>query len=97
MTPSQLGTAENSLVKVVVRTDRDFDRLTAEDLIAYYEWSRQAFTTAPAGLRAAWDLRRDAGLLSAGLPLRRTVARGQLSTEASPGVWTQGLMPRLRV
>ncbi|MFJ2833551.1 hypothetical protein ACIPC1_39425 [Streptomyces sp. NPDC087263] len=82
MTPSQLGTAENSLVKVAFRTGRDLDRLTAGDLIAYYEWSRKAFATAPVGLHAAWDLMRDVGLLSAALPLRRTVARGQLSTAA---------------
>jgi integrase len=82
MIPSQLSTAENSLVKVAFRTGRDLGRLTAEDLIAYHEWSRETFARAPAGLHAAWDLMCDAGLLSAVLPLRRTVARGQLSTAA---------------
>ncbi|WP_405968993.1 hypothetical protein OG496_00190 [Streptomyces sp. NBC_00988] len=82
MIPSQLSTAENSLVKVAFRTGRDLDRLTAEDLIAYHEWSRETFAKAPAGLHAAWDLMCDAGLLSDVLPLRRTVARGQLSTAA---------------
>lgn len=82
MIPSHLSTAENCLVKVAFRTGRDLDRLTAEHLIAYHEWSRRAFAKAPAGLHAAWDLMCDVGLLSAALPLRRTVARGQLSTAA---------------
>lgn len=82
MSPSQLSTAENSLVKVAFQTGRDLDRLTAEDMLAYYDWSRKTFAKAPAGLHLAWGLVRDAGLLPAGLPLRRTVARGRLSAAA---------------
>ncbi|MGE7439755.1 tyrosine-type recombinase/integrase [Kitasatospora sp. NPDC001175] len=78
--PSQLSTAENSLVKVSFRTGRDLARLTADDLIAYHEWHRRTFAKAPAGLHSAWDLLRDVGVLAEGLSLRRTLARGPLST-----------------
>jgi hypothetical protein len=42
MTPSQLGTVENSLVKVAFRTGRDLDRFTAEDLIGLLACGRRA-------------------------------------------------------
>ncbi|MEV7189605.1 hypothetical protein [Kitasatospora sp. NPDC093102] len=78
--PSHLSTAENSLVKVCFRTGRGLTQLTAEDLIAYHEWHRHTFDKAPAGLHAAWDLARDVGVLTEELSLRRTLARGPLST-----------------
>ncbi|MEV5598963.1 site-specific integrase [Streptomyces sp. NPDC052496] len=80
MIPSQLGTAENCLVKVVLRTGRDLAQLTGEDLIGYHEWNRRASAKAPMGVHAAWDLLRDAGVLEEELSLRRTLARGPLST-----------------
>lgn len=78
--PSHLSTAENSLVKVVFRTGRDLADLTADDLIAYHEWNKETLGRAPMGLHAAWDLLRDIGVLDDKLPLRRTLARGQLPT-----------------
>ncbi|MER5562123.1 site-specific integrase [Streptomyces sp. NPDC002506] len=49
-------------------------------MIGYHEWNRQAAGKAPFGIHAAWDLLRDVGVLEEDLALRRTLARGPLTT-----------------
>ncbi len=71
--------AECCLVKIMFRTGRDLDELSAGDLLEFRDWNLQARGKIPTGLHAAWDLLRETGVLSEALPLRR-VGQGQLST-----------------
>ena len=74
----QQSVAESCLLKMMLHTGRDLGELTEDDLIDYHAWGRRNGAI-PLGLHAAWDLLRDVGVLTADLPLRRAVSRGQLS------------------
>ena len=75
----QQAVAESCLLKMMLHTGRDLGELTEADLLGYHDWGRQNGGDVPLGLHAAWDLLRDAGVLTAQLPLRRAVGRGQLT------------------
>jgi len=75
----QQAVAESCLLKMMLHTGRDLGELTQEDLIGYHDWGRRTSGKIPPGLHAAWDLLRDAGVLTTQLPLRRVVGRGQLT------------------
>lgn len=75
----QQAVAEDCLLKMMLHTGRDLGELTEDDLIGYHDWGRRNGGEVPPGLHAAWDLLRDAGVLTTGLPLRRAVGRGQLT------------------
>ena len=74
----QQAVAESCLLKMMLHTGRDLGELTEDDLIDYHAWGRRNGGRIPPGLHAAWDLLRDAGVLTTQLPLRRAVGRGQL-------------------
>ena len=76
----QQSVAESCLVKILLHTGRDLGELTAADLLDYRDWGLHTRGKVPPGVHAAWDLLRDVDVLSADLPLRRTVGWGQLST-----------------
>lgn len=75
----QQAVAEGCLLKMMLHTGRDLGELTEDDLISYHDWGRRNGGKIPPGLHAAWDLLRDAGVLTTQLPLRRAVGRGQLT------------------
>jgi integrase len=75
----QQAVAEGCLLKMMLHTGRDLGELTEADLLGYHDWSRRTSGDVPLGLHAAWDLLRDAGVLTTQLPLRRAAGRGQLS------------------
>lgn len=75
----QQAVAEGCLLKMMLHTGRDLGELTEADLLGYHDWGRRNGGKIPLGLHAAWDLLRDAGVLTTQLPLRRVVGRGQLT------------------
>ena len=75
----QQAVAEGCLLKMMLHTGRDLGELTEDDLLGYHGWGRRNGGKIPPGLHAAWDLLRDAGVLTTQLPLRRAVGRGQLT------------------
>lgn len=75
----QQAVAEGCLLKMMLHAGRDLGELTEADLLGYHDWGRRNGGKIPPGLHAAWDLLRDAGVLTTQLPLRRATGRGQLT------------------
>lgn len=55
---------ECCLVKIMLRTGRDLDKLSAADLLEFRDWNLRTNGKIPTGLHAAWDLLREVDVLS---------------------------------
>ncbi|HYZ57904.1 MAG TPA: tyrosine-type recombinase/integrase [Streptosporangiaceae bacterium] len=76
------GDALSVISKIVLHTGTDVDALTADDVREMFAWSvhAQPRRRQVPGLHAAWDLLGDIGVTPAGITLRASLRRGQLST-----------------
>ncbi|WP_172652650.1 tyrosine-type recombinase/integrase [Rhodococcus opacus] len=66
-----------ALAKIVVRTGRDLDQLTAEDLFAYRAWFKKRRNTTAGGLSLAWRLLHGIGDLGQYATLEEAARQGQ--------------------
>ena len=68
------------LVKIVMHTGRDLDRLTKADVHAFQDWYAARDGRTKFGLHTAWDLLVEIGVLPRGTSLRRSSRQGQHPT-----------------
>ncbi|MGI8305874.1 tyrosine-type recombinase/integrase [Saccharopolyspora hattusasensis] len=74
------GEALSVCSKIVLRTGKDLDQVTAEDVLELHAWSHRHCGRAVRGLHLAWDLLSVLGITPEGVTLRAALKRGQLRT-----------------
>lgn len=76
-----------ALSKIVLRTGRDLDRLTAEDLLAYHAWEDRRYKVPKTGIAIAWVLLRGIADLDEHLTIRDALRHGQRPTAELVDRW----------
>ncbi|MDT3446435.1 site-specific integrase [Pseudofrankia sp. BMG5.37] len=77
ITAQERTLARTALVKMVLHTGKDLEHLTTQDIFEFRDWMNLRHK-ANRGLGTAWDLLREAGVISVSGSLREAVRRGQL-------------------
>lgn len=84
----QARDALNAITRIVLRTGRDADQITAEDIREQRGWLYRERTDTRAGVSAAWDLLAHAGILpDQPSPHGGRERLGQVPVEAMVGRW----------
>lgn len=80
MTGDQIKQALTVLAKMVLHTGKDLGQITVEDFYELQAWGTHGHGGRTLGIHGAWDLLRDAGVLTATTPLRTALRAGQRPT-----------------